>query len=472
MKYIDDFLNNITMYRLVLYVLSGFLSVAIGLSFFKLTPFSPINLIASSVVLITACYLSNKLFSKIFNSTANIESCYITAFILILIITPPNNFHDFLTLGFVGILSQASKYIYAINRKHIFNPAALAVFTSSLFGFGASWWIGNVYMLIPVLAGGLLVVRKLRRFSMIFAFLIFYAVLTGPHLIQTILESPIFFFVSIMLTEPQTTPPKKSLQIFYGILVGLITFFKTPETALIIGNIFSYLFSPKEKLILTLKEKIKIGSDIYEFVFNGKLKFLAGQYMEWTLPHKSPDSRGNRRYFTIASSPTENNLKIGIKFSPNGSSFKKALLDLKKGGLISAGQLSGEFTLHKDVSKKLCFMAGGIGITPFKSIIKYLVDKNQNWDIVLFYSNKTQEDIVYKDIFNKAQRLGIKTVYINTDKMGYIDDKMIKEKAPDFKQRIFYISGPHSMVDAFEKTLKQMGIPSSQIKVDFFPGYA
>lgn len=470
MKIIDDFLNKITMYRLVLYVLTGDLVVAIVLSFFKLLPFDPINLLASAAILITVCWISNKFFSKVFNVPINVESSYITAFILTLIITPPNNFHDFLILGFVGVLSQTSKYVLAINKKHIFNPAALSIFVAALIGQGASWWIGNAYMLIPVLAGGLLIVRKVRRFSMVAVFLASFAVFSGSHFIKTILESPIFFFGFIMLTEPQTTPPKKSLQIIYGSLVGVMTFFQVPETALVIGNIFSYLVSPKERLLVKLKEKIQIGPDMFDFIFDGKLNYLPGQYMEWTYDHKNPDSRGLRRYFTLASSPTENTIRIGTKLYPNGSSWKKALSEMQVGSEITTSQLAGEFNLPNPQSKKLVFLAGGIGITPFRSMIKYLIDTNQKRDIVLLYSVKTAQEIVYKNIFDSAKSLGVKSVYVATDTMGYIDEKMIKAEIPDFKDRYFYISGPHSMVDAFEKTLKSMGVKN--IKTDFFPGYA
>lgn len=473
--FIDNFLNLITMYRLVLYILFGYLLFGIIFSFFKLLPFNFVNLIGSIGVLIIICSITNKIFAKAFNAPINLESSYITALILILIITPPNNFNDFLILGFVGILSQAGKYILAIGKKHIFNPVAFAVLISSLFlNLGASWWIGNSYMLIPVLIGGLLVIRKLRRFSMVFAALALYAILSGPHLIQTILESPIFFFGFIMLTEPQTTPPKKKMQIIYGGLVGLMSVYLTPEIAILTGNVFSYLVSPKEKLILKLKEKNKIAKDTYEFLFKLDMPFvyLAGQYMEWTLEHKSVDLRGNRRYFTLASSPTEDDLRIGVKFFSNGSSFKKSLMSLNIGNNIVASQLSGEFVMPEDTSKKLVFLAGGIGITPFRSMIKYLLDNKEKRDIILFYSNKSKDEIVYQDLFDKAKSLGVRIVYVNTDRVGYVDESLIREKVADFKQRIFYISGPHSMVDAFEKILKNMGVSSNQIKIDFFPGYA
>ena len=127
---------------------------------------------------------------------------------------------------------------------------------------------------------------------------------------------------------------------------------------------------------------------------------------------KNHDSRGNRRYFTISSSPTESEIRIGIKFYQNSSSFKKTLLNLKTGDKVLAGSLSGDFTIANTKEKKFVFVAGGIGITPFRSILKYLIDNNVKKDIILLYSNKLKEEIVYVDVFNSAYRnLGIKTFY-------------------------------------------------------------
>ncbi|MBI2086054.1 oxidoreductase [Candidatus Daviesbacteria bacterium] len=463
MKIIDDLLNGITMYRLMLYVLLFLVSVAIILSFFRLLPFDPISLFLSAAFLTLVCWVTNTIFAKLFKVPTNFESVYITALILTLILTPARTPHSFVFFFWVAVISQSSKYILAINKKHFFNPAAFAV---ALIG-GASWWVGTIWMTPFVLVAGLLVVRKIRKFVLVFSFL-FVALTLMPVSQKLILDTPILFFALVMLIEPLTTPPNKKLQVIYGGLVGIGFSQVTPEIALLVGNIFSYIVSPKEKLLLILKEKIQLTTDIYDFVFglDKKLRFLPGQYMEWTLNNK-PDSRGNRRYFTIASSPTEKNLHIGVKFYPDSSSFKRTLISLSPGDEIIAGQLSGEFILPEDVSKKLCFIAGGIGITPYRSIIKYLQDISQRRDIILLYSSKKESDFVYKDILNY-----VKTIYIVTEKGQFIDETMIKMQIPDFKDRIFYISGPHSMVDAFEKTLKEMGISNNQIKVDFFPGYA
>ncbi len=404
-----------------------------------------------------------------------------------------------------SIWSMASKYIFAIGKKHLFNPAAFAIaLTSIAINQSANWWVGTAWMLPFVLVGGLLLVRKIRRFDLVVSFfavamvsIVVSGIIRGVPLFRlvstTLVETPIFFFAFVMLTEPLTTPPTKTLRLIYGAVVGLLfapwvhvgSFYSTPEIALVLGNIFSYLVSPKAKFVMNLKEQITVADHTSDFLFepSQELKYRPGQYMEWTLEHERPDRRGNRRYFTLASSPTEKDLRIGVKFYPDGSSFKHALSGMVSTDVIVGAQLAGDFVLPINVTKKLVFIAGGIGVTPFRSMIKYLVDRHEPRDIVLFYSNKTPADIAYRDVFDAAKdELGIKTIYALTDKatvpagwtgkVGYVDAKMIAEEVPDFADREFFISGPHGMVTAFQKTLKGMGVPASRIKTDFFPGFA
>jgi ferredoxin-NADP reductase len=290
-----------------------------------------------------------------------------------------------------------------------------------------------------------------------------------------------------------TTPPTKKLRIIYGSLVGFLNapfvgiggFYTTPEIALVLGNIFSYIVSSKEKLILKLKQKIKIADNTYDFVFGSdkNLNFKPGQYLEWTLQHEKMDNRGMRRYFTIASSPTEKEIIMGVKFYDKPSSYKQSLVSLKPGEIVVASQLAGDFTLSENKDKKLTFIAGGIGVTPFRSMIKYLIDKNEKRDIIIFYSNRVFTDIAYKEIFDQAQqKLKIKTIYCLSDlnsipqgwkgEKGFVNEGMIKKYAPDFMDRMFYISGPRSMILTFQKALKNAGVHKSHIRTDFFPGFA
>ncbi len=504
MKLIDDFLNSITMYRLLLYVLITLNGVGVLFSFLGFLPFSGFQFIVSVFFLLAVSLISNDVFAGAFEAHVNTESVYITSLILSLLITPARDLHGLIFLGWAATLATASKYILGIGKKHIFNPVAIAIFlTSVVLGSSAVWWVGTTSMLPFVLIGGLLIVRKIKRGNLFFSFLLSAVIVTviasalGGTLSLSIIKKifvdfPIIFFGTIMLTEPLTTPPTKALQIVYGAIVGFLfapqihfgSWYTTPEFALIIGNIFSYIVSPKEKPILTLKEKVAIGDNLYDFSFipDRSFSYTPGQYMEWTLGHQKVDDRGNRRYFTLASSPTEQTVILGVRFNNPGSSFKRTLLTMPIGNKIVAGQRSGDFVLPSDPAKKLVFVAGGIGITPFRSMIKYLTDTKEKRDIVLFYSNKTASEIVYKDVFDEANAsFGLKSIYTLTDRervpadwtgaVGRLDEAMVTREVPDYKDRIFYLSGPYTLVNAFKETLYGMGIPSHQITTDFFPGF-
>lgn len=503
MTAIDYVLDRITMYRLVLYVLAAMVVVATILAYFKLLSFSPLALLASTAFLILMCWAMNTIFAYIFKIPTNIESATITALILALILDPAHSAVTFQFLGWAAMLAMASKYILAINKKHPFNPAAIAVvITSFVLRESASWWIGTASMLPIVLIGGLLVVRKIRQEDMVWSF--FAAVLVGvcvfsvvqrqdilSEVRQLLLQSPLFFFAFIMLTEPLTAPPTKNLRRLYSLLTGILflpqlhisTIYATPELALVVGNVFSYVVSPKQKVVLKLKRKSRVASNIVDFVFkpSQKLAFQPGQYMEFTLAHPQTDSRGNRRYFTVASSPTENDVLLGIRFYERSSSFKKALYKVNNRTQLIAAQIGGDFTLPANAAQKLVFLAGGIGITPFRSMVKYLLDTQQRRDIILIYVNRTADEIVYTDVFNAAAaKLGIKTFYTLTDAatlprnwqgfVGRIDEPMLLKTVPDYQERTYYISGPPEMVKASERVLKVMGVSNTQIKKDFFPG--
>jgi len=503
-KQIDNWLNRITMYRLVLYYLIGLLAVAFVLAFPRIVNFDPVELLFSVGFLLAVCGISNWIFAKAFSAVTNAESGWISALILALIITPPQNSHDIWFLFWAGVLAMASKYIFALHRKHLFNPVAVAVaLTYVLANQSASWWVGSAPMLLPVLLGAVLIVRKLRRFDLALSFLgatlatgVMVSLLGGDNawtaFVSLWLYSPLVFFAAIILTEPLTTPPTRRLRVVYGALVGFLftpqvhfgPLYVTPELAVLAGNVFSYLVSPKFALGLRLKRKIQLTPDVYDFIFARppQMAFAPGQYMEWTLGHADADSRGNRRYFTLASSPTEPELRVGVKFYQHSSSFKKAMLAMDAETEIVANQLAGDFVLPADPNEKLVFLAGGIGVTPFRSMIQYLLDTGQRRPIVLIYANKTVDDILYRDVFDQAQRrLGIEVIYTLTDarklpaswqgRVGRLSPKLIRAVVPDYKDCTFYLSGPNQMVDSFQGLLRDLGIKAARIKTDFFPGF-
>jgi ferredoxin-NADP reductase/Na+-translocating ferredoxin:NAD+ oxidoreductase RnfD subunit len=486
-----------------MYYLLGLILIAIGLSSFGDLKYRPIYIVISTVILVAACWIINRIFASVFKAPTNSESSIITALILALIITPnPTGFGITFLLAVSG-LAIASKYILTIRKKHIFNPAAIAVALTALGPRqSASWWVGTAVMLPFVLIGGILITRKIQRGKMVSSFFIsttlatiIYSIISKTGVLTSlhdlIFSSSVFFLGFIMLTEPLTSPSTTKKQTWYAAIVGfllppqvhLLSFYSSPEIALVIGNLFSYLVSPKTKLFPVLKDKVRIATNTADFIFNPgrKIAYQPGQYMEWTLPHQKVDSRGNRRYFTLASSPTESDIRIGVKFFEDGSSFKGALLDMDTKTPIVASQIAGEFTLPKNKTQKLVFIAGGIGITPFRSMVKYLIDKKQPRTATLLYSVKTEKDISYKNIFDEAKNaIGLKTIYTVTDKdnktspgiqTGFITAELIRAEIPDYSERIYYISGTHAMVIAMKDILSELGVPKHQIKVDFFPGY-
>lgn len=500
---IDRMVDGITMYRLTVYVLSILLGIATLQSALGLLPFAPFALLASVAFLIIMCWAANTLLARIFRVPTNIESALITALILACVIDPARSQNDFLMLGWTALAAMASKYVLALRGKHIFNPAAIAlVIMWLILGVSVSWWIGTASMLPIVTLCGLVLVRKTRQGGMVLSF--FAAALAGALLLavvqganvgaalrQVVLLSPLMFFGSVMLTEPLTAPPTRGWKRVYGALTGVLflpqihvaALYSTPELALILGNLFAYVVSPKYRLALTLKRRQKLSPDVINFVFTPSrpLAFAPGQYLECTLGHAHPDSRGNRRYFTLASSPTEPNVQLGVRFYPRGSSFKRTMRSMSPQEQLAAGQIAGDFTLPRDPKQKVVLIAGGIGITPYRSMLKYLLDTGERRDIALLYSAKTVNELVYTDVLNEAQtRLGAKIIYTLTDlesipqswtgQCGRINAHMIQDAVPDYRTRYFYLSGPPEMVSACERVLQQIGVKPSQIKRDFFPG--
>jgi glycine betaine catabolism B len=150
---------------------------------------------------------------------------------------------------------------------------------------------------------------------------------------------------------------------------------------------------------------------------------------------------------------------------------------------IPASHLAGDIVSPSDPRQKCAFIAGGIGITPFRSMIQYLLDIRQWRPIVLFYVAKTEKDFVCRNVFEQArQMLGIKTIYTVTGdrrltpgwngRIGRIAPQMLQAEVPDYQACQFYISGALRMVESFSELLRHMPVPGDQIKTDYFSGLA
>ena len=504
MKYIDDFIDRITMYRLLLYYLVLLLCVAMLFGAVGWLSYSPYSIAVSAILFVGICYAVNYVFAKLYNAPTNTESSLLTGLILALIVSPVTAPKDLTFVAAAAGLAIASKYILAIHNKHLFNPAAIAVV---LTAFGpqesASWWVGTAVLVPFVIIGGLLIAKKIRRTGMVYTFLAtalistgFFALLAHKDILltlqTTLLHSSLFFLAFAMLTEPWTSPTTRAKRYVYAVIVGILfaptlhigTIFSTPELALVIGNIAAFAMSPAVKTKLIVGKRRSYGNDTedIELIPERKFSYHPGQYIEMTLPHPGTDGRGSRRYFTLASSPTENNLRLGIRYYDHGSSFKKSLQSMPGDMPMSIGQLGGDFVLPKDTSQKLAFIAGGIGITPFRSMVKYLADTGDTRSVKLLYGERSVNDIAYGEVFEEARhKVAVDTTYITAApadptstfiQTGRIDKRTIQSQIPDYAERIFYVSGPQPMVRSIKDSLLQLGVPKHRIKLDYFSGYA
>lgn len=224
---------------------------------------------------------------------------------------------------------------------------------------------------------------------------------------------------------------------------------------------------------LRLIEKIQETPDVTIFIFTPlePISWKPGQFIHYVLHHEPTDDRGSDRWFTNSAAPFENQVRITTRFSSdNGSTFKKKLFLLEKGKTIEISNLSGDFII-KDLDKEYVFIAGGIGITPFRSMIKQFDHEKIKINATLIYSNR-DKNIVYKDDLEKAAKNNpnFKIHYVFSPQ--HIDESKIRELVPNLQKPIFYVSGPEPMVDSLVDLLKKMGISEDHIKGDWFPGYS
>jgi ferredoxin-NADP reductase len=223
---------------------------------------------------------------------------------------------------------------------------------------------------------------------------------------------------------------------------------------------------------LKLVERRPLFTDVESFYFepDEPVEWQPGQYMHYVFPHQNQDERGEERWFTISSPPYEKKIAITTRFTDKeGSSFKRALKAMKIGDIIEADGPKGKFVIE-DSAKKPVLVAGGIGVTPYHSMLLQMDHDGQEIDLELLYANR-DENFVFGAEFAALQK---KHPNFKIDK--YIGDRHIE--AADLKpyaddpSDVIYLSGPEPMVESFEAVLKEkLNVPEERVKTDFFPGY-
>ena len=230
---------------------------------------------------------------------------------------------------------------------------------------------------------------------------------------------------------------------------------------------------------VTLDHTHDEAANIRTFYFKPErpVHYTAGQYTELHVPHSHPDDRGDKRWFTLSSSPESEFLTITTKYAGDdkSSSFKRKLFSLKPGTVLEAAEPMGDFVLPKLIQTPLVFIAGGIGVTPFHSIFQWLADTVEERPIKFMYGVRDEGEIVFQETFEAA---GIEPTIVVSEpsdswggERGRITAEMVLDLEKPTDDTLVYVSGPEPMVQSMAKDLHAAGLAKNQIVSDEFPNY-
>ena len=226
-----------------------------------------------------------------------------------------------------------------------------------------------------------------------------------------------------------------------------------------------------------IKEIIPRTADVtsYRFPRPEELTYKAGQYFFITIKQ---DEKELTHHFSFSSSPTEKDFfEFTKKFTDH--EFSTALKATKVGDWARIDAPFGKFTFEGEYPK-IAMLAGGIGITPFFSIIKNTTDRRLSTQITLFYGCRSESDIAFRNELESLERenKNLKLVFIVNQpsfqwkgETGVITAEIIRKYLPDYKNNMFYACGPPPMVVAIEKLFAGMGIQKEDLKLEYFTGY-
>lgn len=236
---------------------------------------------------------------------------------------------------------------------------------------------------------------------------------------------------------------------------------------------------------LPLLKKQEEAKGIFSFYFDrtgNSFDFLPGQYMRVTIPGVENDERGNSRMFSISSPPSEKEILMHTTMITQ-SPFKKKLASLSAGDEVNFFGPVGRFVLDPEDKSERVLLAGGIGLTPFHSMIKYVFDKKLDIHLTLIVSFSNFEDCIFvKELTEISDRTeNIKVVYTLSQadnippdwkgEKGRINPEMIKRYVPNFNDVVFYVCGSEKVIFALEDIIQGMGVANEKINKEYFPGY-
>lgn len=218
-------------------------------------------------------------------------------------------------------------------------------------------------------------------------------------------------------------------------------------------------------------ERKQVAENTLEVSFKrpSGFSFKAGQYIQLAVPKLLySDIKGASRVFSISSSPL-NQEKLSVTFRDTGSGFKRTLKELPKNTIVEIEGPHGFFTLPEKSTDPIVFIAGGIGITPYLSMIRFAAEKHLAFPITLLYANRSKERAAYleelRDMANRNKYFTLK------NRFGKIDEQFIRQSVKDIRNCKWHIAGPPAMVDYARNLLRLLNVDDGRIYYEEFTGY-
>jgi ferredoxin-NADP reductase len=246
-----------------------------------------------------------------------------------------------------------------------------------------------------------------------------------------------------------------------------------------VGRVF-YMTTYQSRL--SGREEVAEGTMAFHLEKPTGFEFKAGQYVDISLINPpETDSEGNVRSFSIASAPYEDQLLVVTRMRK--SAFKRVLARLPLGTEVKLEGPMGSFTLHKNRVKAAVFLAGGIGITPFLSILRQAAEEKLSQQLYLFYSNRQPKDAAFLKDLEILSKLNANFIFIPSmskiektkldwsNERGFIDREMLLRHMDGLKGPIYYVAGPPAMVVAMREMLTNAGVEEDDIRTEEFGGY-
>jgi ferredoxin-NADP reductase len=248
------------------------------------------------------------------------------------------------------------------------------------------------------------------------------------------------------------------------------------------GNATEEVMMADQSSKLMRQEEVAEGTTAFHFEKPSGFSFRAGQCADVTLTAPlETDAEGNTRTFSIASPPFANELVFTTRM--RDTAFKRSLKEVKLTAKVKISPAAGSFTLHKNLAKPAIFLAGGIGITPFLSMVQQADRDRLSQKLYLFYSNRRPEDAAFLDTLRALEttnpnfRLICTMTEMSKSKKEWkgetalIDKEMLSRHLANLQGPIYYIAGPPTMVTAMRETLVSAGVKENDIRTDEFVGY-